>query len=148
GSTAGVCGDSVVDELFGEQCDDGNRTNGDGCSSVCEREGCGNGKIESPEQCDDGNLTDGDGCEHDCRLTDSDGDGVPDIFDNCPTVSNPGQENSHPGAVTYVFDHTAGDRDVFEAGASIFDPDGARGGWLRAEGMELEIGRCSTVHSF
>lgn len=29
------CGDSVVDGSFGETCDDGNNTDGDGCSSTC-----------------------------------------------------------------------------------------------------------------
>ena len=31
-----VCGDGIVD--IGEQCDDGNTTNGDGCSSTCRNE--------------------------------------------------------------------------------------------------------------
>ncbi len=33
----GFCGDGIVDE--GEQCDDGNESNGDGCSTVCLIEG-------------------------------------------------------------------------------------------------------------
>lgn len=33
----GTCGNGVVDKF--EQCDDGNLTNGDGCSSVCQKEG-------------------------------------------------------------------------------------------------------------
>ena len=32
------CGDGIVQEQYGEQCDDGNRTSGDGCSAVCGRE--------------------------------------------------------------------------------------------------------------
>jgi cysteine-rich repeat protein len=32
------CGDGIVDGLQGEECDDGNRVNGDGCSSDCKRE--------------------------------------------------------------------------------------------------------------
>jgi hypothetical protein len=31
-----------------------------------------------------------------CPLSDSDGDGVPDCTDNCPTKPNPGQEDSYP----------------------------------------------------
>jgi len=31
-----ACGNGVVD--LGEQCDDGNRVNGDGCSSACRIE--------------------------------------------------------------------------------------------------------------
>jgi len=45
------CGNGVVEP--GEQCDDGNRLNGDGCSLQCEWEGsCGNGVQEPPEECD------------------------------------------------------------------------------------------------
>lgn len=49
-----VCGDGHVDE--GEQCDDGNRTNGDGCSSDCEiecgGEGCTPGYWKQPHHLD------------------------------------------------------------------------------------------------
>ena len=34
----GVCGDSIVDSSLGEQCDDGNTANGDGCSNICQTE--------------------------------------------------------------------------------------------------------------
>ncbi len=33
----GTCGNNVLEKF--EQCDDGNLTNGDGCSSICQREG-------------------------------------------------------------------------------------------------------------
>lgn len=36
GNNGGVCGDNIVDEV--EQCDDGNTTDGDGCSALCENE--------------------------------------------------------------------------------------------------------------
>jgi cysteine-rich repeat protein len=65
------CGDSRVEG--GEQCDDGNTTAGDGCSSTCTQEalaqGCGNGVREMDEACDDGNKQDGDGCESTCLRT-------------------------------------------------------------------------------
>jgi cysteine-rich repeat protein len=32
------CGDSVIQSSAGEQCDDGNRTDGDGCPSTCQDE--------------------------------------------------------------------------------------------------------------
>ena len=35
--TALTCGNGVVDKF--EQCDDGNLINGDGCSSLCQKEG-------------------------------------------------------------------------------------------------------------
>ena len=67
-----ACGDGVVDG--NEACDDGNASNGDGCSSTCTIEtgwscgdtGCtpvhGDGAIKGTEQCDDGNTSNGDGC--------------------------------------------------------------------------------------
>jgi len=36
GTTASVCGNSVIES--GEQCDDGNTTSGDGCSSTCQND--------------------------------------------------------------------------------------------------------------
>jgi len=42
GGRCGICGDGVTD--FGEQCDDGNQVNGDGCSSDCKYETCASGK--------------------------------------------------------------------------------------------------------
>jgi uncharacterized delta-60 repeat protein len=76
-SRAVICGDGVVDA--GEQCDDGNTSNGDGCSASCAVENgwecvnapslcapvCGDGLVVGSEQCDDGNLTNGDGCDDD-----------------------------------------------------------------------------------
>ena len=62
------CSDGVVQP--GEQCDDGNTTDGDGCSASCETEvvPCGNGVLEPAlgETCDDGNQTSGDGCSATC----------------------------------------------------------------------------------
>ena len=54
------CGNRVVDEAFGETCDDGNVVDGDGCSSTCDLE-CGNGVLNTDnpnyvETCDDGNA--------------------------------------------------------------------------------------------
>lgn len=47
-----ICGDNIVD--IGEQCDDGNVLNDDGCSSVCKKEICGDGIKQTNEQCDVG----------------------------------------------------------------------------------------------
>jgi cysteine-rich repeat protein len=72
------CGNGVWQE--GEDCDDGNNTDGDGCSKLCEAETdwicdfnglcrqCGNGAKEGVEVCDDGNLNDGDGCSALCLI--------------------------------------------------------------------------------
>ena len=41
--------------MMGEECDDGNNTDYDGCTNACTREPvCGNGIIETGEECDDG----------------------------------------------------------------------------------------------
>ncbi|MFH1376205.1 MAG: NosD domain-containing protein [Candidatus Woesearchaeota archaeon] len=65
-----VCGNGELEE--GEECDDGNLINGDGCSADCMIEGegavCGNGVLENGEECDDGNLINGDGCSDDCMI--------------------------------------------------------------------------------
>ena len=75
-----ACGDGVV--VSGEECDDGNVDDGDGCSADCRVEtgwsctgapsrcesSCGNGVIVGQEECDDGNVDDGDGCSADCRV--------------------------------------------------------------------------------
>ena len=88
-----ACGNGILDPISGvasEACDDGNKVNGDGCSStctvelgwrcsnspfktrsLCERNECGDGFINkvAPENevCDDGNLLGTDGCSSDCR---------------------------------------------------------------------------------
>ncbi|CAI2359932.1 unnamed protein product [Moneuplotes crassus] len=69
----------------GEECDDGNKDNGDGCDSDCKIESgytcncstssasictklCGNGSNNPGEQCDDDNETNGDGCDQNCSI--------------------------------------------------------------------------------
>jgi cysteine-rich repeat protein len=52
---ASTCGNGVVEE--GEQCDDGNRENGDSCTNACRFNVCGDGFVRSGiEQCDSGAL--------------------------------------------------------------------------------------------
>ncbi len=51
----------------GEQCDDGNALDGDGCSANCGAEYCGNGLLDAGEACEDGNAASGDGCSSDCQ---------------------------------------------------------------------------------
>jgi cysteine-rich repeat protein len=60
-----VCGNGALES--GEQCDDGNTVDGDGCSATCMVEAmCGNGTLEPGERCDDGNTVGGDGCSATC----------------------------------------------------------------------------------
>jgi cysteine-rich repeat protein len=75
------CGNRIIED--GEQCDDGNTLDCDGCTSFCilesisfpcrddpmtfNRYKCGNGIVTSDESCDDGNETSGDGCSAECK---------------------------------------------------------------------------------
>ncbi len=74
------CGDNVLSEEFGEQCEDGNTSNGDGCSSNCRFEGvCGDTIVDSTtgEECDDGVNDGGYGeCGPNCKLGPRCGDSV------------------------------------------------------------------------
>jgi cysteine-rich repeat protein len=70
------CGDGNLQS--GEECDDGNRENKDGCSASCDIEllaisQCGNAILERNEECDDGNRVDGDSCSNSCRKTNPNG---------------------------------------------------------------------------
>ena len=78
------CGDGKIDTANGENCDDGNRIGGDGCSGICTVEPnwecptagqpckstivCGNGNRQIGEGCDDNNTTAGDGCDANCNV--------------------------------------------------------------------------------
>ncbi|MFT3766682.1 MAG: DUF4215 domain-containing protein [Minicystis sp.] len=82
-----VCGNNKVET--GEQCDDGNTLNGDGCSASCQTEPggpmCGNNKVETGETCDDGNNIGGDGCSATCQteVPATCGDGHLDTGEQC-----------------------------------------------------------------
>jgi cysteine-rich repeat protein len=83
-SAPSLCGNGEFDP--GEECDDGNTKNGDGCSSQCvvecgyrcqchawdppciHRTVCGDAFLTSDEECDDGNTISGDGCSNSCQL--------------------------------------------------------------------------------
>jgi cysteine-rich repeat protein len=67
------CGDGIVQA--GEQCDDGNAVNTDGCSNVCRLPTCGDGILQAGEQCDDGNQVNTDSCTNACRTAVC-GDGI------------------------------------------------------------------------
>jgi len=80
----GNCGNGKQDP--GEECDDSNTDDGDGCTRLCQIESgwtcpdwgqkckppkCGDGVLASSEMCDDGNTDNGDGCNSDCTQIDS-----------------------------------------------------------------------------
>ena len=54
GATPAKCGDGVWDEKFGEECDDGNTVNGDGCSLSCK---CESGLPKGDGTCYPSNTT-------------------------------------------------------------------------------------------
>src|SRR5262249_40959657 len=70
GGFCGSCGDGGRDPT-GEECDDGNNRDGDGCTQDCSLEFCGDGVINNiTEVCDDGSQnsdTPPDACRTDCR---------------------------------------------------------------------------------
>ena len=61
-----LCGNGVEDA--GEECDDGNLSDGDACDSNCTLPACGNQIVDGTEQCDDGGEDSGDGCSELCAL--------------------------------------------------------------------------------
>jgi len=72
-----VCGNGVLDS--GEQCDDGNTVNNDGCSATC---------VVEPDTDNDGVVDAVDNCitSPNPNQLDTDGDGIGDACDLCPTV--------------------------------------------------------------
>ena len=75
------CGNGTVEP--GEQCDDGNNNNGDGCDAQCQFEPlCGEGNIDAGEECDDGNNVNNDGCSSTCQ-NEFCGDGIQQSNEEC-----------------------------------------------------------------
>ncbi|MEZ4368431.1 MAG: hypothetical protein R2939_19455 [Kofleriaceae bacterium] len=61
------CGDGVLD--LGEQCDDGNDEDDDGCTRDCRLPVCGDGVVQGSEACDDGAGNGDDrACTEGCRF--------------------------------------------------------------------------------
>ncbi|RMD59872.1 DUF4215 domain-containing protein [Candidatus Parcubacteria bacterium] len=90
----GYCGDGRLQVLYGEECDDGNRTPGDWCDEACQKESvCGDGVKEGIyEECDDGNTQDCDGCSHLCEVELNS-----TCVDNPPALpAAPFYDSSHP----------------------------------------------------
>ncbi|MEZ4366296.1 MAG: DUF4215 domain-containing protein [Kofleriaceae bacterium] len=77
-----TCGNGIVDTAVGEQCDDGNDADTDGCTTACMLPTCGDGHVQLAlgEVCDDGNTVDDATCARDCRSDATCGNGVVDFF--------------------------------------------------------------------
>ena len=100
-----LCGNGFLDP--NEQCDDGNKTAGDGCTGLCQIEChwscgscgtpgpcvtvpiCSDHKLSDAEACDDGNLVGGDGCSGNCKAIEP-GWRCPVVGDRCVPICGDG----------------------------------------------------------
>jgi cysteine-rich repeat protein len=83
-TAAATCGNEKIEE--GEQCDDGNKVDGDGCEKDCTTTPpitCGNGVRDIDEECDDGNNSNGDGCAANCIIEPDCGNGLVEGDEEC-----------------------------------------------------------------
>ncbi len=63
--TGSMCTNGIVEP--GEECDDGNQVETDGCTNTCRHPICGDGIVHvGSEQCDDGNKVETDDCLTSC----------------------------------------------------------------------------------
>lgn len=131
------CGDGYLDP--GEQCDDGNNANGDGCSAICTVEPvCGDGILQAGEQCDDGNTFDGDGCSANCS------------FEFGGQGCTPGywKQTQHFGSWTAPYTPTTQFSAVFEnafPGKTLLDVLNQGGGGLKALGRHTVAALLNSV---
>lgn len=152
-------------------------TDGDGLGdNVCDPQVCGNRHLENPEGCDDGNKLNGDGCSSVCTVevpTDTDGDGVPNDSDACPTLRGAADRQGCPvGDKNHVDLHIIDQKkrgDCGGAGSCKFDLNGVQvkvfnrnnpafqtlwtknpSGTLYAQVFEVDTGRISqcTTNTF
>ncbi len=66
--TASTCGtNGEVNTSAGEECDDGDDLDTNGCTTRCRYARCGDGIVQNGEQCDDGNDVEVDACTNACR---------------------------------------------------------------------------------
>lgn len=95
----GICGDGVVND--GEECDDGNTDNNDGCTVECRSAVCGNGRMETEagEECDDGNDNDNDECTNACTTAIC-GDGARGPGEECDDGNDDDDDECSNGCVS------------------------------------------------
>lgn len=80
----GVCGNGIKEA--GEQCDDGNANDADGCTLECISSTCGDGEVqgENGEECDDGDNVDDNACSNNCSSnSEYCGNNVVDTGEDC-----------------------------------------------------------------
>jgi cysteine-rich repeat protein len=104
------CGDGIVDP--GEDCDEGDLINEDGCSNVCLNEICGDGIVQSSfgELCDNGQNnsdTTPDACRTNCQPSFC-GDGVPDQDEECDDANNIADDGCELGCFATVIQVVTG----------------------------------------
>ena len=113
-----ACGDGELDP--GEECDDGNTTSGDGCTSSCTLEYCGDGVVNNAgaEACEPpGTASCTDGCAVRAPLC---GDG----FVTAPEACDDGNVSSGDGCTSSCAVEFCGDGVVNNDGAEACEPPG------------------------
>src|SRR5262249_35755007 len=96
-----ACHDGVVDN--GEQCDDANRDDTDGCVLECKKAVCGDGVLyKDHEECDDGKNTTNslpDHCRNDCHPAHC-GDKYTDSGESCDDGNGKSGDGCSPSCAT------------------------------------------------
>jgi cysteine-rich repeat protein len=126
-----TCGNDILDS--GEQCDDGNLDDGDGCSAICENEipdpTCGDGNLDPGESCDNG-PTNGDHaiCSDQCTLNPQCNDGIDNDDDQLIDYSDdPGCDDSLDDNETNGEGIQSGDiviNEIIQNPNAVWDSDG------------------------
>ena len=145
GSCPNLCGNRRLDP--GEECDDGNTTNGDGCSSACKTEvasACRNGRDDTDRDADidcadigcidpDSQVGNAVRCDPDGATEtdpwDTAGDRLPDFFDNPMLIRNPSVEVQRESRVSSFFRRLLG---------QAIPPDDEKIACVEAGGIVLE----------
>ena len=138
---APVCGNGT--EEIGEQCDDGNVVDGDGCSATCTVDG-----VPAEWVCDPGYYNQADGCDCDCGALDPDCE-IPDAdVYNCSPGATCNAQGQCEGGLVIPPEWTCGDSfygadDGCDCGCGVIDPDCADATVGSCEWCGYE-GSCST----
>ena len=106
GEVSAECGNGLVEDSIGEECDDQNVSNRDACLNSCRFASCGDGfEYSGVEECDDGNTRDGDGCSSSCEeesVTDPDPRNKPKPSSSKGCMLGGRGDDAFPGALLIV----------------------------------------------